>query len=147
MQNNEREQQSEHVKKLPEGSKAEMIRNGVETRLAEITTAISDGHPSLTRLDLQKVGQRILALFNEILDEMPENMENEHETVTRSVSKEDLEQGGAVIGDNHSERFWEIDSEIGQLMKTFDELYEKQANEPEVQTDGFIINPNQHEAH
>jgi hypothetical protein len=143
MSNHEKGQQYEQIKKLPEGSKAEMIRNGVEERLTEITTAISEGRPSLARLELQKVGQRILALFDEILGELPENMENEHETVTRSVSSEDLAQGGALIGDNRSKRFWEIDSEIGQLMKNFDELYKKQATEPEVQTEGFVINPDQ----
>jgi hypothetical protein len=106
-------------KKLPEGSKAEMIRNGVEERLAEITTAISEGRPSLTRMELRKVGQQILALFDEILNELPENMETEPETLTRPVTSEDLEQGGAVIGSNRSKRFWEIDSEIEDLCNKF----------------------------
>jgi hypothetical protein len=137
------EEQQPNIKKLPEGSKAEKIRDGVETRLAEITTIINEGHPSLTRLELQNVGQHILALFDEILDELPDDIENEPETTTRSVSSEDLEQGATVIGDNRSKRFWEIDSETGRICKKFDERYEKQANEPEVQTDGFAINPEQ----
>lgn len=139
--------QSERVKKLPEGSKAEMIRSGIEERLDEITTAISEGYISLNGLELQKIGQRILELFDELLDELPENMENVPVTLTRPVTSEDLEQGGAVIGSNRSKRFWEIDSEIGALCKKFDELYETQANEPKIQTDGFFINPDQHSVH
>jgi hypothetical protein len=130
-------------KKLPEGSKAEMIRNGIEERLAEITNAISEGRPSLARLELEKVGQRILALFDEILNELPENMETEPETLTRPITSEDIERGGAVIGSNRSKRFWEIDSAIEDLCNKFEELYAKQANEPEVQTDGFVMNPDQ----
>lgn len=117
MSNHEVGTHSESVKKLPEGSKAEMIRSGIEERLTEITIAIAEGHPSLSGLELQKVGQRILALFDELLDELPENMENERETMAHSVSEEDLAQGPALIGDNRSKRFWEIDSEIGVLFR------------------------------
>lgn len=139
--------QSEGIKKLPEGSKAEMIRSGIEERLNEISTTISERRPSLNSLELQKVGQHILELFDELLDELPENMENEPVTLTRLVDSGDLEQGATVIGSNRSKRFWEIDSEIGVLCKKFDELYEKQANEPEIQTDGFVVNPDQPTAH
>lgn len=139
MSNHEELQQD--IKKLPEGSKAEQIRNDVEAKLAEITTTISEGHPSLTRLELQKVGQNILTLFDEILEELPDNMEAD--AITRPVTDEDLEQGGAVIGSNRSQRFWEIDSEIGELLKKFEALYEQQANEPEIHTDGFLVNPDQ----
>lgn len=138
------EQLQQNIKKLPEGSKAEKIQDGVEKRLTEITTIINEGHPSLARLELQKVGQRILVLFDELLDELPSNTENKPETTTHSITSEDLGQDGKVIGDNRSERFWEIDHEIGVLTKKFEELYEEQGKEPQLQTDGFVINPDKH---
>ena len=129
------------TKKLPEGSKAEKIRNGVEMRLAEITTIIAEGRPSLTRLELKEVGQNIIALFDEILDELPEDMRNEPEVSVRTVSIGELSQDATLIGDNRSKRFWEIDSEIEVLSKKFEELYERQTKEPEVHTDGFVVHP------
>ncbi|KKU79270.1 MAG: hypothetical protein UY04_C0013G0015 [Parcubacteria group bacterium GW2011_GWA2_47_7] len=130
---------SESVKKLPEGSKAEKIRNGVEMRLEEITSAIAAGHPSLTRLELTEVGKNIIALFDELLDELPEDFANEHPTIEHSAPADELENGPVAIGDNRSKRFWEIDNEIGVLLKKFDALYETQAFEPEIQTDGIVV--------
>ena len=130
---------SESVKKLPEGSKAEKIRNGVEMRLEEITSAIAAGHPSLTRLELTEVGKNIIALFDELLDELPDDFANEHPTIEHSAPADELEKGPVAIGDNRSKRFWEIDNEIGVLLKKFDALYETQAFEPELQTDGIVV--------
>lgn len=132
---------SESVKKLPEGSKAEKIRNGVEVRLAEIISAIETGHPSFTRLELTEVGQNIIALFDELLGELPDDLTNERATIEHSASADELEKGPVTIGDNRSKRFWEIDNEIGVLLKKFDALYESQAEEPEIQTDSFVVLP------
>lgn len=133
--------QSETIKKLPEGSKAEKIRNGIEERLAEVTSAIRGGRPSPARQELVDVGQRILALFDELLEEIPMDWEKGPERIELEVSAEELEQDKTEVGDNRSKRFWEIDSEIGALTSKFDELYEKQAD---IHTDSFIIRPDKH---
>ncbi|GEM_PF-6156405 len=134
--NREETSQSETIKKFPEGSKAEKIQNGIEVRLTEVTNVIRDGHSSQTRLELVGVGQRILALFDELLDEIPMDWEKGPERIVREISTEELEQGEVNLGDNRSKRFWEIDGEIGVLSKKFDELYEGQA---EIHPDSFII--------
>ena len=118
--------QGETINKLPEGSRAEVIRSGIEARLAEVSSAIKDGHSSPVRLELVSVGQRILALFDEIVTEIPKDWEKKPEKIEHEVSAEEFEQGEVIIGNNRSERFWEIDSEIGVLAKKFDELYEEQ---------------------
>jgi len=136
--------QSETIKKLPEGSKAEKIRKGIEERLTEVTSAIREGHPSPDRQELVDVGQHILTLFDELLDEIPMDWEKGPERRMREVSAEELEQDKTEIGDNRSKLFWEIDSEIGALTKKFDELYETQAD---IDTDSFIIRPDKHSIH
>lgn len=136
--------QSETIKKLPEGSKAEKIRNGIEERLTEVTNAIRGGHPSPARQELVDVGQRTLVLFDELLDEIPMDWEKGPERIVREVSAKELEQDKTEVGDNRSKRFWEIDSEIGVLTKKFDELYETQAD---IDTDSFIIRPDKHSIH
>lgn len=136
--NHEETLQGETIKKIPEGSKAEKIRNGIEARLTEVTNVIKSGRPSPTRTELEKVGRHILALFDELLGEIPMDWEKGPERIVREVSTEELEQGEVDLGDNRSKRFWEIDSEIEVLAKKFDELYEEQAD---IGPDSFIIRP------
>jgi hypothetical protein len=142
--NREKTLQSETIKRLPEGSKAEKIRNGIEERFIEVTNTIRGGRPSPARQELVDVGQRILTLFDELLDETPMDWEKGPERIEREVSAIELEQDKTEVGDNRSKRFWEIDSEIGALTKKFDELYEAQAD---IHTDSFIIRPDKHSIH
>lgn len=133
----------EMIDKFPEKSKAEIIRSGIEVRLAEVSNAIKAGHSSLVRLELESVGHRILALFDEVLNEIPKDWEKKPNMIRYEVSAEELERG-VTIGDNRSERFWQIDSEIEALVKKFDELYDEQVDIP---TGSFFIHPGKSSIH